>query len=148
MNIAGNLVHANDNGVFTIFDKDYLEEEYKLALEQDEYTRKILSFCLASDEISSKLLTDGDVARLKTLLGKGSLAALQNFVTAQGYDIAISDELNDVSGMPSYIQALEGNIKSLAISKLKILVRAVNPSVENALEGYDSGKEDGPDVKE
>ena len=72
----------------------------------------------------------------------------QKFVTDPGYDIAISDELNDVSGMTSYMQALEGNIKSLAISKLKILVRTVNLSVENALEGYESDKESGSDARE
>ncbi len=46
------------------------------------------------------------------------------------------------------MQALEGNIKSLAISKLKILVRTVNLSVENALEGYESDKESGSDARE
>ena len=148
MNIGGNIVYANDLGVYTIFDKEFLEEEHKLALEQDEYTREILSYCLTSDEIASNLLTDGDLAKLKTLLDKGPIKPLQDLCTAKELKITLSNELGDVCGLPSFIQCLEGNIKSLAISKLKILVKAINPSIENEMAGYDSGKEEGGDAKE
>ena len=110
MNIGGNLMYANDKGVFTIFDKELLEEEYKMALQQDEYTRKILSFCIASDEMAAKLLTDGDVVRLAKLLDNGELGELQALVNEKGMNVSIPVELKNVCGLPSFIQVLEGNI--------------------------------------
>ena len=148
MNIGGVTMYANDKGVYTIFDKEFLDEEHKLALEQDEYTREILSYCLTSDEIAAKLLTDGDPVKLKALLDKGPVAPLEAECKAHKFIVSISNELGDVCGLPSFIQCLEGNIKSLAISKLKILVKAINPAVENEMTGYDSGKEEGGDAKE
>ena len=63
-------------------------------------------------------------------------------------NVKIPVELKSVCGIPSFIQVLEGNIKALAISKLKILVRAINPAVENEMAGYDSEREEGGDPKE
>ena len=134
--------------VYLLFDKELLNEEYQMALQQDEYTRKILSFCIASDEMAAKLLTDGDVDQLAKLLDNGQLGELQALVTARGMNVKIPIELKNVCGIPSFIQVLEGNIKALAISKLKILVRAINPAVENEMAGYDSEREEGGDPHE
>jgi len=125
LNLHGRIYYPDANGVFTMVDKAYLEEQYRREQEKEEYLNEIVELASASD------------SSLRVVLGNVSQQDLIDICKAGGAGkngIEISEDIDGVNCLPSIMRlySKESLIFSQAVSKLRAIIMARAPIIDDS----------------